>query len=274
MANNYFYNSSSVKIYPSSKRSDAFDRNSRLFTEQNIISTVNRLTSRDSFIIDGLTIENAFIDNSAVEKDPNRFIIKSGSCNIHGYLFNLDDLELNISEVNAKAGDWLYLAILIKKTIVTANNTKTAYEELSPIALNTSNNGYNISLDAELTLIDTQNNPNDSSSSKFKGIVLKFGEEDHVLKHVINEDSAEGKTLVEYRLPIGVYNGESLISIANCDGGSAWNKAKFSVEDIYVKAESLNQSEPKLSGANYSEPQDLLSWLQSNYIIDDGEITN
>ena len=45
------YKSDKIRVFPSSKRDDAYDRNARLNTEHNLISLVNRLTGSKSFVI-------------------------------------------------------------------------------------------------------------------------------------------------------------------------------------------------------------------------------
>ena len=273
MATTYFYESKAVKIYPSSKRSDAYDRNSRLFTEQNIISTVNRLTSRESFVIEGLDITPKYEDNSNTQQLANKFIVRGGRCNIHGYLFNLTDREIDTSDLAKNTSGWLYLSILVKKSttevnIDEANKITTTYEELYPVATPVNNNEDNIMLDTSMSLIDTQNNTNETAL--FKGIILEFNPPRDVLKVVDSND----QSLIKYLLPIGAYtvdnNGvTTLTNLSTVDGGTPWNRAKFDVTDIYIKNDANN-----VAGSNQGEPQNLHTWLNHNFIIDDGDLDN
>ena len=266
MATTYFYESNAVKIYPSSKRSDAYDRNSRLFTEQNIISTVNRLTSRESFVIEGLDITPKYETNSNTQQLTNTFVVRGGRCNIHGYLFNLTDREIDTSGLAENTSGWLYLSILVKKSSIVANGVTTTYEELCPIATSVNNNEDNIILDTSMSLIDTQNNTNETDL--FKGIILEFNSPRDELKVVDSND----QSLIKYLLPIGAYtvdnNGvTTLTNLSIVDGGTPWNKAKFDVTDIYIKND-VNT----IAGSNQSEPQNLHTWLNHNFIIDDGDL--
>lgn len=95
-----YISSSDIKMYPTARRDDDFDRNARLNTEQNLVSIINRLTNIDSFVIQGLSIENGSLT--------------AGSCNIHGYVFNiLNDLSITVS--GSSSNNMLALQIRIKK---------------------------------------------------------------------------------------------------------------------------------------------------------------
>ena len=95
-----YISSSDIKMYPTARRDDDFDRNARLNTEQNLVSIINRLTNIDSFVIQGLSIENGSLT--------------AGSCNIHGYVFNiLNDLSITVS--GNSSNNMLALQIRIKK---------------------------------------------------------------------------------------------------------------------------------------------------------------
>lgn len=112
--------SKDISIYPSSKRSDLFDRNSKLNSEQNLISIVNRMTNLQSFIIDGLTITE------------DGFSLLQGSCNIGGYLFNIH-FESGVTDAYSLAGltgasnnDFLCLSI----NVVKAERDSITFSEL------------------------------------------------------------------------------------------------------------------------------------------------
>lgn len=109
--------SSKIKIYPSSRRNDIFDRNARLNSEQNLVSVINRLTGVDSFVIDGLNVSTS---------TASTITLSSGSCNIYGYYFKLGDEEtnaftLNISDLKESAlanNDVLCARIEVKHEVV------------------------------------------------------------------------------------------------------------------------------------------------------------
>ena len=79
-----YYHSNNIKVFPSNRRSDIFDRQARLTTEQNLINIVNRLTGNKSFVIEGLEVQ----DNK----------INIGKCNINGYYFELNS-QININNL-------------------------------------------------------------------------------------------------------------------------------------------------------------------------------
>lgn len=109
-----FINSNAIKIFPSSRRDDSIDRQARMTTEYNISNIVNRLTSRDSFVISGLEISEGKIT--------------SGSCNIHGYFIEIKEgVSLDESIVSPKSeNDKLCLAIKLESVISDA--TEKFYE--------------------------------------------------------------------------------------------------------------------------------------------------
>lgn len=156
MAQNFL--SDQIKVYPSSKRSDFYDRNARLNSEQNLISTVNRLTGRTAFVIDGLTIENQRL--------------QSGSCNIHGYLFtfNFPTEGIEITEVGNSVNNYLFLHISTKRTTLYSSSTNIVeYNELDIVdANNISGSGSDNN-----SILDGVDG---SSTSSFKGIELIAGD--------------------------------------------------------------------------------------------------
>lgn len=100
-------NSVDVKVYPSSLRNDKYDRNARLNSEYNITNLVNRLTGRDSFVIDGFTS----LSTSGV--------LSPGEFNIRGYYFNiLKEVDISSVTEGAVEGDVIYLEIDIKSMTV------------------------------------------------------------------------------------------------------------------------------------------------------------
>ena len=96
-----FLNSTSVKMFPTSKRQSTIDINAKMNTEHNLINIINRLTGKHAFVIDGLTISSSGTYGT----------ISSGSCNLHGYIFYITQ-----DTVIPVAGDVTYthLALQIK----------------------------------------------------------------------------------------------------------------------------------------------------------------
>ena len=119
--NPIYINSYNIKVYPSAKREDGCDRNAKLTTEQNLVNIINRLTSLDAFIINGLDITDNTKNNSGIT-------ISSGSCNIHGYYFNITE-NINIEKNALDENQYVYFGIRLK--------TSNSFEEL--IAIDDSN---------------------------------------------------------------------------------------------------------------------------------------
>jgi hypothetical protein len=78
-----FIDSESIKVFPCGRRSSVYDNDSRLTTEYNLVSIINRLVDRDSFIVTDVDF-NVGINPSAAN-DINK--TKLFSFNIGGYLF-------------------------------------------------------------------------------------------------------------------------------------------------------------------------------------------
>lgn len=247
MAQSYLYlGSSDIKIYPSAQRSDIYDRNAKLTTEQNLISLINRLTGQDSFVISGLDITS------------DGRTLKAGSCNIHGYLFNiLNDIDISSQQLNASPNSYLYLVIRLKVNEVTYKNltnseVKTKYEELSAIDLNYIENGQ----------LSNNLNFDGADGNKFTGLMLYVGDENYKP----NDNT--------YILPLAKYTNnrwQTIISNDSSNKQNRWNTQKFNAKDILVEAEKVN-TDNYSTGIYYEEKQDLLTWLQYNFVIDDGEI--
>jgi hypothetical protein len=110
-----YFESNKIRVFPSSNRDDKYDRNARLNTEHNLISLVNRLTKFQSFVIKGLSVDNE--DNC----------IYAGSCNIYGYYFELDKIDL--SNINNK---YIYLQIQLSSLSINTedSNVYTTIKQL------------------------------------------------------------------------------------------------------------------------------------------------
>ncbi len=117
-----YIESNNIRVFPSSKRDDAYDRNARLSSEQNFINLVNRLTNIDSFVIEGL---EPSVTNSTLT-------ITKGSCNIHGYLFSLlSDVEISLSNLGTQSDTNKYICLEITTNVGSAANVE--FTELSGI---------------------------------------------------------------------------------------------------------------------------------------------
>lgn len=91
--------SDNIKVFPSVRRSDASDLDARLPSEYNLTNIVNRLTNTDSFIVEGLTI---------VKNPDDTIQLTRGSCNIHGYYF---EIKKSITLDDIGNHDKIYLKI-------------------------------------------------------------------------------------------------------------------------------------------------------------------
>lgn len=242
-----YLDSSDIKIYPSSRRSDYYDRNSRLSSEQNLVSVVNRLTRKDGFVIKGFT----------VSEDGKK--INPGSCNIHGYLFTISS-EIDISSLEPSEDSYVYFSIKVDDIKISIGNRTMNYPEL--VAFDANHAEYsdvNIN-DAEKNLLDN------TTDTQFRGFVVTKGLK--TLKTA--ETSSDG--MVTYRLPIaecvsGIW--KTIISNDNTSSKNRWNTQIIDAKDVMVEASTLDK---KVVNSNYSEKQDILSWLENNFILDDGEI--
>lgn len=99
--------STDIKVFPSSMRLDSIDRNARLMSEQNITALVNRLTSKDSFVINGLSFSS--ISN-------NDITISAGTCNIAGYWFNISSDQ--VYTISGTSNAYICLKIQTKATTI------------------------------------------------------------------------------------------------------------------------------------------------------------
>lgn len=238
MANNYI-KSTNIKAYPTSKRNDAYDRNARLSSEQNLISVINRLTSKVSFVIDGLTLDNQ--------------VISAGSCNIHGYLFTLTNTYDATNITHTANEDYLLFEIRTKRTEVTSMNSNTLiYEELVSFENDSSSQAL-LDSDSNLNTTITQ-----SSISDFSGLRIITGD----------------KTLSETKEG---YNYWRLI-IAQWDSvNNKWVTYKdttrtnlCTLNDVDIQVNVVDNQD--VANTLYNTEQDLQTWLRYNYIIDDGRI--
>lgn len=248
---NKFFKSTDIKVYPSSKRVDYHDRNARLNSEQNLVSVVNRLTNRNSFVIDGLTI------------DPTGTTLKSGSCNIHGYLFNLQ-FDNDISDIKGDFSNnsYLYLKIKTQENTINSPSMQTKYVEL--VSLDTQLIKDESGIDSIAGVLDGST----SANSTFTGIQLVTGPDYSNTNYCINDADDNIK---EWYLPIAKWDTtwKNLISDDSIEDSntSRWNTLKVDADTIRIAAK-----ENTVSNKYYAKQQNLSTWLQYNFIIDDGEI--
>lgn len=238
--NNYI-KSTDIKVYPTSKRNDAYDRNARLSSEQNLISVVNRLTSKISFVIDGLTVNNQ--------------VIQTGSCNIHGYLFTLTNTYDISSIAHTTGNDYLVFEIKTKSTqIESMSGSKLTYEELVSFE---NDNSSQALLDASTDITTTKTQANNST---FSGLKITTGDE--TLKKI---DTTTNTT--KWRLIIAKWDTTNSEWVTY-EETTRTNLCKLNDKDIQVN-KITNED---VAGTLYNTEQDLQTWLRYNYIIDDGRI--
>ena len=229
-----------VSVFPASSRNDAYDRNARLTTEQNLVSIVNRLTGEKSFIISGLTVDYS----------TGRAVLKSGSANIAGYLFSINS-DIDISELPAnETRNTLYFRIDIKRYAVNmfgdanvGSDIKLYVDEL-------------YSIDKTDAVLDIGK---DVTDTIFKGLELNSGKDDVLI------DNEEGDTFTYYLKIASLKSGKWESIVASGIKGSSLSTLRF-------KADSVSISPSRFTDTYYNQKQDLRTFLEYNYIIDDGEI--
>ena len=246
MAEINYISSASVRMFPSSKRSDFLDRNAKLNSEQNLISTVNRLTGKTAFVIDGLKVSG------------NQ--MTAGSCNINGYLFNLETFAIPFTANSKNNGNYLCLQISLMKG--------TTFTEL--VCADTSETS---------SLLDA------TDSTIFKGLGITLVPKANFLDKSESTNTTTGVGYTTYYLPIAECKETSLGSkiyqwadiLSNDGWGSRekvderhrWNTLKIKASDIQVDGiEGAGLD----TGNYYTERQDLATFLRTNYVLDDGEI--
>lgn len=221
-----YISSNNIQVFPTSNRNDAYDRNARLTTEQNLTSIINRLTGTNSFVINGLDI----IDN---------FITK-GSCNINGYLFDILD-NIDISSITKNG--YIYFKISIKRTYLDNN---IYFDEL-----------YSLDKD-NTTVLDL-----DNGNPKFLGLDIIQSNNGNL----ITDSSEDLPDIINYYLKIAEYNnGWKNIYTDDNLKSIRFNTLKYKATDINISAQK------QYNGTKYNNSQDLRTFLEYNYIIDDGEI--
>ena len=119
--------STSINVYPTSKRDDNYDRNARVNSEYNITHLVNRLTNRDAFAITEIPIST------------NQGVISLGPCqfSIKGYFFEITD-SIDITSVGfpINTDSILYAVIKLKENTVDIHNSNISFLELEGVDKN------------------------------------------------------------------------------------------------------------------------------------------
>lgn len=232
-----YLKSSNVKVYPTAFRNDVFDRQSRINSEYNITSLVNRLTGRDSFIISGL---DKIVNNE----------IESGELNILGYYFNvMSRISINDLTASPKNNDIIRFKIHIKPTTITSG-TEITFNELA------GSDTYQGTDEAEL------------NESKYEGLAIDLinSSEYNATQPSINNDT--DNTDLDKR---GTYG---YLPIFKYDG-STWNfieTSKLTYNSSQICVANQNLSGNGLSNTPDTFNKSLEDWLEENFIIDDGEI--
>lgn len=214
-----------IKMYPTPRRDSNIDPHAKLLTEYNIINIVNRLTNIDSFVIDGLNVSD---DGTTVN-------LSAGSCNIHGYYFNLND-TLTIVDVS-KNKTYLCLAIRFNINI----------NGMGQLSFFDDNDNYQYdSLDAQV----------------FRG--LSIDSYDNL--------APEGDdTYKIFKLPLAILNDNIWEDYVADDGTSGIELKRISLLKYNASDISIISG---MSGNDYiDKQQDLTTFLKNNYVIDDGEVT-
>ena len=246
-----YIDSQNISVYPTYKRDDKYDRNARLNSEQNLISTVNRLTGTDAFVIDGLNIN---VDTSA-----NKVYLTSGSCNIHGYYFTIQKVAQSDNGTSSYIKDSA-TAFPITSFNIDDNIGKTLYFEIETQEVIANSNNS--------TVVFTELVGNDimeSGISKYSGINLVMAAEMGYENGAVDEVTGYHK----YYLPI-----------AKMVAKNVWEPAKnrtlkYTAEDVLVSFDNSADGAPidgKTWDTAYAGETSLAYWLRANYIIDDGNL--
>lgn len=222
-----YIKSTDVSVYPASNRDDSSDRYAKLNIEHNLINIINRLVGVDSFIIEGLSVNES---GTAIE---------AGLCNIHGYLFRLK--ETSISNIQkATAGYCLGLKIRVGKNA-------DGKEQL-------------INVTAE-GITSTSNDVN----SMFMGIEwITYKSNDPLGYPADNKDGYKSYVLPIAWCKSGSSKWENILNDDGTQGTRAFTQL-FTLKQLEVVSHQ--------AGNSYANKrQDLLTFLENNYIIDDGEV--
>ena len=223
--------SADIKVYPTARRDDSLDRNARLNTEQNLTSIINRLTNIEAFVIKGLEVT----DN----------ILRTGSCNIHGYVFNITKTQ-DLSDYKAERNK--VLAFQIKTKLL------NDVEEL-------------INFDTDASDLDSSSNAN---TSRFKGLQLVAVNNTDPL---VSTNTITNTTTYTLPLAKAIQSGSNWIwkEVINSFGQGVDDNIRPNM--LTIDSSNIRISNPDNSFNTYATvDQDIASYLRFNLDIDDGEI--
>lgn len=227
-----YLNSSSIKMYPSQGRGDYWDRQSKMTNEQNLISVVNRIVGKKSFIVDGLKISE------------NGLTLESGVCNIAGYLFNLHTGISLPKPTNSNSK--LYLGIRVQKYKINDNGVYTQLERLLPWT------GDDLDTSTDLT-------------SSFKG--LKITDTVETVDSIEYEN-----IYLQIAVADGTTKWKSVMSdVTSIDNTlTTRNTAEFNINTNDIRVDNSNSVSKVNSKTNDTLSLDW--YLKNYYSIDDGDL--
>lgn len=234
--------SKSIKLFPAKSRSDYYDRNAKMMSEQNLVSIVNRLTDRPAFVIDGLNVSEN--------------ILNAGSCNIHGYLFNTTSIDISTIK-GSSTGDYLCFKMITAKV----DNKREELLSIDSTILKATNNAKTKTTDNGIDIfsdcLDVEDN--------FNGLVLTVqsrhpnndATNDILYRPIKNEYTSMNTVTYTWYLPLAVWNGSSWQTIESVDNttGNRWNNLTLSASHILVEPKSNAEKVAQ----QYENPQDLLT---------------
>ena len=228
--------SNSIKVFPTTKRDDRYDRNARFPSEFNLTSLVNRLTSRDAFVISGFEVNSA--SNT----------LSGGSCNINGYYFVVNDADnpvnQSLSDLKGSEGSVLCLSATFKSTPIT------------------------ISDGSRLTFIELNGTDDKVTDYFYTGLNIEVVKTTNLNPYHWVDDSNN----IIYYLPIAkwdiINSDENISGWVNLPNDTL----KYIADDMLVDIkEGLVETNAKASSKSIVGEQSLQQWLDA-FIIDDGEI--
>ncbi len=169
--------SNQITVYPTTKRNDTIDRKARLYVEENIISSINSVADKESFIVSGLDLTN------------NSKGIKNGICIIAGYKFNFT-FDISGSQTiyslcgsdndvfTSGSTNYLYFSISLKPTTISiSQNDSFVNYELDGQDTSTEYTGLKIIVKSDNTLptaSDYYGNDSIPSGAIIKSLLIAY----------------------------------------------------------------------------------------------------
>ena len=135
-----FISSDNILVFPCGRRHSDYDITARLTTEYNLVSIINKLVDRESFIVTDVD----FTSGITAENETTLFCF-----NIGGYLFTTTPKDIFDAVKDSSATN---IYAYINKNTLTLNDDGNINQELVELAAFTSN-GNNI--DTSATLLDS-----------------------------------------------------------------------------------------------------------------------